>query len=94
MIRIKYKKIDSNLVSVKNFSTRTHRELVYVAINLESFSGYVVDSCISRDAVGNVLSDSLLVCRGSSLVDIKKKIKDHLISCGVSFNIEVRNKKE
>ena len=94
MIRIKYKKIDSNLVSVKNFSTRTHKELVYVAINLESFCCYVFDSGISRDAIGDILSDSLMVCRGSSLVDAKKKVKNYLVSCGVSFNIEVRNKRE
>lgn len=94
MIRIKYKKINQHLISVKNFSTRTHKELVYVAINLESYCGYVVNASTRGDAGGDRFSDSLMVCRGTSLVDIKKKIKQHLIDCGVSFNIEVRNKRE
>lgn len=93
MIRINYITIGNYLVSKKNFSTREHEELVYVAINLKTFAYCLVPKITPRTISGLSDSESTFCNYGSSLVDAKKKVKKLLVDSGVSFNIEVRNRK-
>jgi hypothetical protein len=91
MIRIKYKKIGNYLVTTKCFSTRTHEDLVYGAIELSSFRCFIVEQSVPR-AVSELSSfNPSDVSNGSSLVDAKKKLKSLLNSHGVYFDVEVRN---
>jgi hypothetical protein len=95
MIRINYSKLgNSYLVSKKNFSTRTHKDLVYVAINLNSFCCSIINSSIPRDLDSVVSFEPSEYAFGTSLNDAKKKAKNLLINCGVTFDVEVRNKRD
>lgn len=95
MIRIKYSKLNNSyLVSNKNYSTRSHEELVYVAINLDSFCCSLISSSVPRTIGGIVSVEPSDFTFGTSLNDAKKKAKTLLASCGVTFDIEIRNRKQ
>lgn len=95
MIRIKYNNLDNKyLVSKKNFSTRVHKELVYVAIDLESFVCSLVTESIPRNVDGIVSFEPTDITFGTSLSDAKKRVKKLLVDCGVTFDVEVRNRSD
>lgn len=95
MIRIKYDNLDNKyLVSKKNFSTRVHKELVYVAIDLESFACSLINESVPRNLGSIVSFEPSDVTFGTSLNDAKKRVKRLLIECGVTFDVEVRNRSD
>lgn len=93
MTRIKYILKDELLVSVQSFSTREHEELVYAEINPRTFSCNLIATDGSRGNCRSNLGAVTSSLYGSSLSDCKKKIKVMLKNSGVSFDVEIRNKK-
>jgi len=92
MTRIKYKLIQGLLVSNKCYSTKLDEDLVYAEINPRTFSCSLIAT--NGDRSGNRISIGVIAepIYGSSLNDCKKKIKAMLISRGVIFDVEARNK--
>lgn len=94
MTRVKYKQLEDcdYLVTVNNFSTRVHEDLIYAAINLQTFDVLVFEKNIPRSSSGVTNHPPLERDNSSSLADAKKKVKNILIKSGVIFNVEARNK--
>lgn len=94
MTRIKYRQLPNTayLLTTNNFSTRTHGDLIYAAINLETFDILIFGEDVPRNSSGLSNHVPLERVSSTSLNDSKKKLKSFLIKSGVTFNVEARNR--